>query len=153
MTPHPYFTDQSAALAEEFVGKAWKQVWLMGADTLIRLFAPRYYPGWDPPLQALRAFMGRAKIRVESRAGVPDGGVEKLEAWRERLGRGQMDTEGGDREWVKRIDIVGKKMESGRGVSSSAVREMVREGLWDKAEAMMPLEVGKWVKDEGFYRS
>ena len=66
----------------------------------------------------------------------------------ERLRRGEMEGVGGRREWAERIELV-----EGRGavISSTRVREMVREGDRGGLEALVTRGVAGWIWREGLY--
>jgi nicotinamide-nucleotide adenylyltransferase len=156
-----------------------EQIHLTGFDTLLRIFTPKYYPKHDPPLSALEPFLMhhrvRATIRVDpdspsenlkdaqktevgssTGAGAapktpdyttPEGQMKYLEDIRE----GSLEKEGMKREWADRVDLVVDEGGEAEGVSSTKVRDAVREGNWDQVGELVGPGVGVWIKERGLY--
>ncbi|PNY23823.1 Nucleotidylyl transferase [Tolypocladium capitatum] len=166
VTRMPFFHEKARAIAESgFYGEP-EQVFLAGFDTLIRIFNPKYYdkatapreeassPWPEPqqtPMQAvLGPFFARARLRVTMRPQDAWGTQEEQRAYVRGLEDGVLEDVGGRREWAQRVEVVdGDGM---GGVSSSRVREVVREGGVGEVDGMVDGEVMSWIEAEGLYR-
>ncbi|POR36420.1 Nucleotidylyl transferase [Tolypocladium paradoxum] len=165
VTRMPFFHDKARAISESGVYGAPEQVFLVGFDTLVRIFNPKYYNAaklgeaassspeqhQQTPMQAaLGPFFARARLRVTTRPGDAWGTQEEQRAYVRGLGDGVLDDVGGRREWARRVDVVdGGEM---GGVSSSRVRDVVRTGGLDGLDGMVDEEVRAWIEREGLYR-
>ena len=140
-----------------------QQIHLLGHDTLIRLFDPKYYPSSPTPLSPLSSLLGNQhRIRVARRpADRKDDNEEEDEEGDEQaallsaLSRGELEHLGAQRHWAERIELV--DIPGAAGVSSTAVRKMReeedqgrKEGQWKK---LMGQNVAEWVEREGLYVS
>ncbi|EXJ59169.1 hypothetical protein A1O7_06601 [Cladophialophora yegresii CBS 114405] len=153
-----------------------EQIHLTGFDTLLRIFTPKYYPKHDPPLSALEPFLEhhrvRATIRVDpdspsanlkdaqkteggSSSGAvsspdfstPEGQSKYLQGIRE----GALEQEGMKREWSDRVELVVDEEGEAQGVSSTKVRDAVKEGNWAQVRELVGASVGDWIKERGLY--
>lgn len=177
----PYFHEKSAALVEggfydgESAGPdrppaETEQVFLVGYDTLIRIFNPKYYP--PPPLlastggsgltthrasttpmqDALDPFFSRAKLRITMRTGDEWGEVEEQNAYLDDLlNEGGLEKAGGRMDWGARFEIVEGRKVDGDIVSSTSARSASRERDWDKLDLMVTPDVRWWIEHEGLY--
>lgn len=125
------------------------QVHLIGYDTLIRIFDPRYYPPAHT-LAPLAPFLGRHRLRATYRANADWGGRAEQDAYVRALREGEREAEGGRREWAERIRMV-PGIELGGTVSSTRAREAARRRDWDLLREMVPVGVEEWVRSEGLY--
>lgn len=170
----PYFHEKSAALAEggfykgepDMGGRAeTEQVFLVGYDTLIRIFNPKYYgsldsegrvfPGESAPIRkALDPFFARAKLRVTMRTGDEWGGVDEQTEYLEGLlGAGGLSNIGGSTDWGSRIQMV---EEPGLGadsdvISSTHARAAAKDQDTKKLDLMVTSEVRWWIEKEDLY--
>lgn len=179
LTTHPYFHQKSAAIAEadfykqpseedrgdktQADGKEPEQVILVGYDTLVRIFDPKYYgppsetagvssAGETPIRKALDPFFKRARLRVTMRTDAEWGGWEEQTAYLERLLRGdELEKIGGSKEWARRIEIVDGRKEGENVVSSTLAREAAKAQDWDRLGRLVPPEVKKWIEREKLY--
>ncbi|RUS18371.1 hypothetical protein BC937DRAFT_88831 [Endogone sp. FLAS-F59071] len=110
---------------------------IMGLDTILRLFSPRYYAP-TPVAQALQPFFARSRVVWANRAGIGDEEAEQF--W-----QSEDVAQFADR--VMRVQI-GEDMEA---VSSTKAREAVAEGKWEEVERLVG-DVTDFVKGEGLYR-
>ncbi|KAL6901320.1 hypothetical protein GGI43DRAFT_374380 [Trichoderma evansii] len=161
VTKMPYFHDKARVIAESgFYASAGspepEQIFLAGFDTVIRIFNPKYYntetmSGSEGGMRAaLGPFFDRARLRVTMRTDDEWGGESEQIEYVKGLGEGKLDEVGGDAEWAGRVDLVeGKK---GSGVSSSKVRELVKNGDGKSLEEMVDGEVLRWIDEEVLYR-
>ncbi|OCT52212.1 hypothetical protein CLCR_08764 [Cladophialophora carrionii] len=154
-----------------------EQIHLTGFDTLLRIFTPKYYPKHDPPLSALEPFLQhhrvRATIRVDADSpsanlkdaqktgaesgadagpttpdfGTPEGQVKYLEG----IQQGALEKEGMKREWSDRVDLVVDEDGEAQGVSSTKVRDAVKEGNWAQVRELVGPSVGNWIKETSLY--
>ncbi|KAK3944434.1 hypothetical protein QBC46DRAFT_374313 [Diplogelasinospora grovesii] len=173
LTTQPYFHDKSAAIAEsafyrpgggsEENGEALEQIFLVGYDTLIRIFDPKYYgppastggdsSTGDMPMQkALGPFFARAKLRVTMRTDADWGGEDDQAAHlADLLSTEGMKRIGGCSDWVARIEVVeGRKRGEGI-VSSTVARKAAANHDWNTLDKIVPPEVRKWVRREKLY--
>ncbi|ETI21876.1 hypothetical protein G647_05945 [Cladophialophora carrionii CBS 160.54] len=154
-----------------------EQIHLTGFDTLLRIFTPKYYPKHDPPLSALEPFLQhhrvRATIRVDPDSpsenlkdaqkteagsgagaapptrdfGTPEGQLKYLEG----IQQGALENEGMKREWSDRVDLVVDEDGEAQGVSSTKVRDAVKEGNWAQVRELVGPSVGDWIKETRLY--
>ncbi|KAI6352254.1 hypothetical protein MCOR25_009476 [Pyricularia grisea] len=167
LTTLPYFHDKSAALAavEETAfdpppaGRhPVEQVFLIGYDTLIRLFNPKYYSRTENGevvngiREALSPLFGRARARLTLRADADWGDREEQLAYLEAVTHGDaLEQAGGLKQWASRIDVA----ESGGApglVSSTSAREAATRGDWVRLRELVPPRVAAWVQDERLYQ-
>ncbi len=153
-----------------------EQIHLTGFDTLLRIFTPKYYPDHDPPLSALEPFLKhhrvRATIRVDpdspsenlkdaqktqtssqsSESQAPDfSTVEGQKKYHEDIKNGSLESEGMKRDWAGQVDLVLDESGDTQGVSSTNVRNAVKERNWQKVQQLVGPGVGQWIKDNGLY--
>ncbi|KAL7943836.1 Nucleotidylyl transferase [Trichoderma barbatum] len=156
VTTMPYFSDKARVIGEsgmyssssEGGGQEPEQVFLAGFDTVIRIFNPKYY-GEGGMKAALGPFFERARLRVTMRTDDEWGGEAEQEEYVRGLGEGKLDEVGGDAAWAGRVDLVEGR---GDGVSSSKVREMVKNGGKEGLEKLVDEEVMGWIEREGLYK-
>lgn len=157
VTTAPYYTDKSAAI-ESVDGQEWyssehvHHVHLIGYDTLIRFFGAKYYAEkFDPPFSALNPFFDAGhRLRVTLRPQDSEGGsVEEQKAFVKRLEDGEMEADGGEREWAKQVELVEPTPEA--GISSTKIREAAKVGDVKTEERLCTPSVAEWVQREGLY--
>lgn len=79
-------------------------------------------------------------------------GLEKQLNWaKDVLGVGELEKEGGRREWQNKIEIVMAEDE-GKGVSSTKARDAVKRGDWEDAEALCLESVAAWIRGFSLYQ-
>ena len=168
----PYFHEKSAALAEagfyngegDIDGVAeTEQVFLVGYDTLIRIFNPKYYGPLEstgqvstaesrPMQKALGPFFARAKLRVTMRTGDEWGGADEQTAYLQDL----MQTEGlskvgGNTDWGGRIEMVEGRNVGADIISSTYARAAAKERDSDRLDSMVTPEVRWWIEQGHLY--
>ncbi|EXJ86256.1 hypothetical protein A1O1_06626 [Capronia coronata CBS 617.96] len=169
----PYFTDKASCIDESKVykpsnGGTVEQIHLTGFDTLIRIFTPKYYPNYTPPLSALAPFLSRHRVRATVRvdtdspsanlkdaqgeSGLGFDTVEGQMAYVDRIARGEMEAQGLKREWANRVELVLDDSGEADGVSSTRVREAAKEGRFEEVEMLVGKRVAEWIKARGLYR-
>ncbi|KAK4149434.1 hypothetical protein C8A00DRAFT_18874 [Chaetomidium leptoderma] len=175
----PYFHDKSAALAEGgfyndgdapendgIMGEKTEQVFLVGFDTLIRIFNPKYY---GPPLestaqlagpaeevtpmqQSLDPFLARAKLRVTMRTGDEWGGADEQTGYLEDLLRADgLGKVGGNKDWGSRIDVVEGRKVGADIISSTHARAAAKDRDPKRLDLMVTPGVRWWIEQEGLY--
>ncbi|KAF2642308.1 Nucleotidylyl transferase [Massarina eburnea CBS 473.64] len=162
LTTEPYYTDKSVAIATTdppAYPAHPAHIHLVGYDTLIRFCNPQYYPSYTPPLSALAPFFDAGHgLEVTARpfdegdeSSRAFGTVEEQSVYVEGLRRteGALVDKGWKSEWGARVELV--LDESGKGVSSTRIRESVREGRWEDVGELCTEGVAAWVKDQGLY--
>ena len=153
LTNEPFYSDKSAAIDEEGTYLSNPSdpkpchVHLVGHDTFLRIFTPRYYSA-DPPLSALDTFFEQHALRITLRA---DSGSEEeqKETW-EALRRGDMDKDGGKRKWAERIEVVPEEQEA-VNVSSTDIRKACARGDWTRVKRDCTQRVTDWCRDRKLY--
>ncbi|KAH6851334.1 hypothetical protein B0I37DRAFT_390953 [Chaetomium sp. MPI-CAGE-AT-0009] len=168
----PFFHEKSAALAEGGFYKGERdmggrteteQIFLVGYDTLIRIFNPKYYGPIDsegqvsttepPPIRkALDPFFTRAKLRVTMQTGDEWGGPEEQTAYLDNLLRaGGPSNIGGSTDWVSRIQMVEGRKLGADAISSTRARVAAKDRDSDKLDLMVTSEVRWWIEQENLY--
>ena len=152
VTTLPYFHHKAAAIEESglYPDPPPEQVHLTGYDTLIRLLDPKYYPP-GRTLAPLEGFLGRHRVRVTYRTGSEWGGREEQEKYLRDLREGKREGEGGRREWADRFEMVEGREAGEEVVSSTKVRDAVREGDMEALSKLVTDGVGEWIVQEGLY--
>lgn len=155
VTTAPYYTDKSAAITSTAEGKEWypsnpRHIHLLGFDTLTRFFAPKYYQSFSPPLSALEPyFAAKHGLRATLRPDDAYGSEAEQRAFVQRLADGEMEVEGGKREWAGQVELVDATPKA--GVSSTVVRKAAKAGEWGTVGDLCTTGVADWVKEEGLY--
>ncbi|KXX73298.1 Nicotinamide mononucleotide adenylyltransferase [Madurella mycetomatis] len=163
----PYFHEKSAAIAESEFYKGegdggdakMEQLILVGYDTLIRIFNPKYYgspgsvaDGVTSMRRALAPFFARARLRVTLRTDDEWGNEEEQRAYLESLwkadGLGGAD---GSREWEGRIEMVEGRRVGADIISSTYARAAARDRDQDRLDALVTPEVRWWIDQERLY--
>lgn len=155
LTTAPYYTDKSLAISSEGAESypdSPKHVHLLGFDTITRFFAAKYYPKFDPPLSALNPYFDQGhRLRVTLRPSDEFGTVESQQEFIDRLARGEMEHEGGKREWASQVEVV--HAGEGVGVSSTRVRKAAKNQNWDEVRQLCTEGVGKAVQEGTIYET
>ncbi|KAB8621928.1 hypothetical protein FH972_026037 [Carpinus fangiana] len=147
LTTKPYYNDKSTAIEMDGVYEGTPEhVHLVGYDTFVRIFEPKYYAMHSPPLSALASYFNRHGLRVTLRPEEKWGGNEEQAKFWEKLRDGDMEGDGGKSEWADKIEVVESDAE-GVGVSSTQVREAAEHAQWDKVRRMCTESVGPWVHE------
>lgn len=151
VTTAPYYTDKSAAIEQD--GSEWypskpTHVHLLGFDTITRFFAPKYYPRFNPPLSALNPYFEAGhELRVTLRPDDDYGNEAEQRAFVKRLEDGEMEADGGKREWARQVELVPPRT----NISSTKVRNAAKQDDWETVEAFTTPGVAQWVKGEDLY--
>ncbi|KAF4551824.1 Hypothetical protein D9617_12g037140 [Elsinoe fawcettii] len=153
LTTAPYYTDKSAAISTE--GKdtypdSPRHIHIMGFDTITRFLAAKYYKDFDPPLAALNPYFDAGhELRVTLRPSDEYGSVEVQKAYIDRLGKGELEIEGGKREWAKQITTA--EASDGVGVSSTRVRKAAKAQHWDEVSELCTQGIANAVRENAVY--
>lgn len=155
VTTAPYYTDKSVAISKEasdiYPDKP-THVHLLGFDTITRIFAAKYYPKFNPPFSALNPYFDNGhKLRVTLRPSDEYGTVETQKAFIAKLGNGEMESDGGKKEWAAQIETI--QAVEGAGVSSTRVRKAAKEQDWEEVQKLCTDGVARAVQDEGVYKT
>lgn len=169
ITKQPYFIDKASAIEESHAYNSsppttttgtgdttMTQVHITGFDTLTRIFTPKYYPEYTPPLSALEPFLSRhrihATIRVESTSDNDEfGSVDSQREYLAGLARGDLEDQGLKREWATQVDLVVDESGDADGVSSTKARDCVSSGKLDDLGRYVGDGVRRWIVDRGLY--
>lgn len=150
VTKHPYFVDKAAAIeASDVYPTPLEQVHLTGYDTLIRILNPKYYPP-DHTLEPLASLFTKHRLRVTMRPGDDWGGREEQEEFLASLARGDRESEGGRREWAKKIQLVEGRAPGAPAVSSTKAREAAQSAV-EELRWLVPESVRQFVLSERPY--
>lgn len=150
VTKLPYFIDKAAAISHSNVyPDGLEQVHLTGFDTLIRIFNPKYYPP-EHTLQPLAPFLSQHRLRVTLRPDDEWGGREEQTSFLRCLALGEMERNGGEREWADRIELVEGKRPDEEVVSSTKARESLR-GDTDLLDQLVTPGVRDWLVSQRPY--
>ena len=169
----PYFHEKSVAIAELGFyngegdggdGRKMEQVFLVGYDTLIRIFNPKYYGPVEAistehavakataMQKALDPFFARSKLRVTMRTGDEWGNADEQKQYLEdMLKAGGLSKVGGSEDWGSRIEMVEGREVGADIISSTYARAAAEEKDMDKLELMITLEVRWWIEQEALY--
>ena len=153
VTTVPYYTDKSAAIENE--GSQWyppklKHTHLVGYDTLTRFFAAKYYQKFDPPFSALNPYFEAGhRLRVTLRPDDDYGSIEDQKAFLRKLEDGEMEKDGGKKEWAKQVELVPPNPKA--GVSSTRIRKAAKRRDWDEINQLCTPSVAQWVESEKLY--
>jgi nicotinamide-nucleotide adenylyltransferase len=118
----------------------------LGYDTLIRIFAPRYY---QPPNPDLHSSMEALLARDDSRIACARRGDVSPADERAFLTSDEV------REWAERgkIDMFDIPDARVQGISSTAIRAAASEGRWDVVSESVPIpEVVDIMRSKQLYR-
>ncbi|TIA11084.1 Nucleotidylyl transferase, partial [Aureobasidium pullulans] len=155
LTTAPYYTDKSLAISKEGIEHypdSPKHVHLLGFDTITRFFAAKYYPNFSPPLSALNPYFDEGhQLRVTLRPSDEYGTVKSQQEFVDQLARGDMEADGGRREWASQIEVV--HAEEGVGVSSTKVRTAAKKQDWAEVQHLCTEGVGRAVMDNTIYEN
>lgn len=155
VTTAPYYSDKSAAINDSSEGKKWypsspQHIHLLGFDTLTRFFAPKYYQSFSPPLSALAPYFEAGHgLRATLRPDEAYGSEAEQRAFVQRLADGELESEGGKREWAAKVELVDPTPQA--GVSSTVVRKAAKAGEWETVGSLCTEGVAGWVREEGLY--
>ena len=177
----PYFHEKSAALAQSdfYMGDAHRveekegqdtagaaemeQVFLVGYDTLIRIFNPKYYgpvgstahvgtAGTTPMQKALDPFFARAKLRVTMRTGDEWGDEDEQRGYIDSLLKAEgLSRVGGSKHWGSRIELVKGREVGADIISSTYARTAAKNRDSDKLNLMVSPGVRWWIEQDALY--
>ena len=153
VTTVPYYTDKSAAIETE--GSQWypskpNHIHLVGFDTITRFFDAKYYQKFDPPFSALNPYFNAGhRLRVTLRPDDEYGTIDEQKAFAKKLEDGEMEQEGGKREWAKQVDLIPPNPKA--GVSSTKIRKAAKRQAWDELAHLTTPGVREWVNSERLY--
>ncbi|CEL02668.1 Putative Cytidylyltransferase family protein (AFU_orthologue; AFUA_4G07310) [Aspergillus calidoustus] len=144
VTKKPYFVDKAAEIESAGIyPQGLEQVHLIGYDTLIRIFNPKYYPP-EHTLQPLEPFLSKHRLRVTMRPDSEWGSRAEQEAYLANIARGGRESEGAKPEWAQRIRLVEGKKPEEKSVSSTRAREAIRTKSQD-LEWLVPRDVQDFI--------
>ena len=155
VTKKARFVDKARAIEECEAyaisgGETVEQVHLTGFDTLIRLLDTKYYPP-DYTLAPLEGLFEKHRVRVTRRTGDAWGESEEQDEYMTKLRSGEMEDQGGRKEWAERIELVEGRKEGEEIISSTKVREASRNGDEVALMKLVTKGVGRWILDSDLY--
>ena len=154
VTKLPYFTDKAKAIEESGeYKKGTSQVHLTGFDTLIRILDSKYYPP-NHTLEPVMPFLEKHRLRVTYRTDDQWGARMAQDEYLKYIEEGKRDDVGARREWVSegRIELVEGRAEGEEVVSSTRVRQAVKEGNETLLRRLVTRGVAGWILEEGLYK-
>ncbi|ORY64152.1 uncharacterized protein BCR38DRAFT_434175 [Pseudomassariella vexata] len=165
ITTEPYFHSKSNAISgcDFYKGtdgtsaeaapssQGMEQVYLVGFDTLIRIFSPKYYPD-DSMKQALDPFFSHSQLRVTMRPDADWGDAKEQVAQLENLRAGKLEESGGRKEWADQVEMVEGRQEGDVVVSSTKVRGAVQKEDWESLKKLVSEDLSEWVRRAGLYK-
>ncbi|KAL2891235.1 putative nicotinamide mononucleotide adenylyltransferase [Ceratocystis lukuohia] len=167
LTTLPFFHSKAIALAELENGPdvsslgetlatsapaSVDQCYLVGFDTLVRIFNPKYYGGAAGMREALGPFFARARLSITMRLGSEWGSIADQQKYLEEMKKGGLENVGGCSEWLDRVELVEGRRPGEPVVSSTLVREAVRNGDERLLDVLVSERVKAWIKSEGLYK-
>ncbi|KAL7275977.1 hypothetical protein RUND412_001046 [Rhizina undulata] len=147
VTKHARFLDKSSELAKHYP-ELKEQVYLTGYDTLIRILDTKYYPP-AYNLEPLETVFRTNRIRCMFRLDDQWGGKREQEEYLSKIRDGSREAEGCKREWAEKIELVENEMEV--AISSTKVREAVRQKDEKVLDGLLTKGVKKWVLERNLY--
>ena len=159
VTKLPYFMDKSAAIISSGIyqpdrktheEEPIEQVHLVGFDTLIRIFNPKYYPPTHT-LAPLEPLFRHHRLRVTYRDDQDLGGKQEQDTYLQDIRDGKRGDEGGKREWTDKIEMVEGRGEGEEAISSTKIREAVAKHDVQGVKRLCTEGVANWVLEEGLY--
>ncbi|KAK2749614.1 hypothetical protein FQN57_005836 [Myotisia sp. PD_48] len=153
ITKQPYFVDKAISIANDngdIYPKDLVQTHLIGYDTLVRIFDPKYYPP-DHNLNVLEPFLSQHKLSVTLRVDTTWGGREEQLSFLTELGSGAMERIGGKREWVDRIEVA-ERGDAGEPVSSTRARDSARTGNTLLLQTLVTPRVQQYIMSQDLYK-
>lgn len=149
MAKAPYFHDKAKSIEEDEAFSTAQQVHLMGFDTLIRLFDPKYYPP-NEELRVLSPFLSRHRVRVTCRPDSEWGSRDDQQRYVRAISNGERAQDGADAEWGSRINLVDGKKDDEEVVSSTMARAAAKAHPKDLDRYVMP-SIRDWILSEELY--
>jgi len=151
VTKEPYFIDKAAAITSSGIYKNNpEQVHLIGYDTIVRLFNPKYYPP-QHTLAPLEPFLQAHRLRMTYRPDADWGDPKAQEDFVKGIREGTLEEKGGKRAWADRIELVDGRKVGEEIVSSTKVREAVRKGDREALKMLVTEGVVDWILQEELY--
>lgn len=146
----PFFHNKATALEESnFYPNQPEQVHLIGFDTLIRIFDPKYYPS-ERGLRVLAPFLGRHRLRTLLRVGDQWGSHEDQKQYVNDIALGKKVSKGGEPEWAQRITLVEAEEKEIAAMSSTLARSAVEQNR-DELGRYVDRGVEDWITSEDLY--
>ncbi|BDD56421.1 hypothetical protein MPDQ_001895 [Monascus purpureus] len=154
VTKKPYFVNKATEIESAGIyPRSIEQVHLIGYDTLIRVFNPKYYPP-EHTLKPLEPFLARHRLRVTERPDDEWGSAEGQMAFLQSLSNGALGFEGARPEWAERIQFVKGKDPDEQPVSSTRARQAAKgEANIHDLEWLVPSNVRDYVLSQNPYTS
>ena len=159
VTKLPYFMDKSAAIISSGIyqpdpktheEEPVEQVHLVGFDTLIRIFNPKYYPPTHT-LDPLEPLFRHHRLRVTYRDDQELGDKQEQDRYLQDIRDGKREDEGGKREWADKIEMVEGHGKGEEAISSTKIREAVAKRDVDGVKRLCTEGVANWIQEERLY--
>ncbi|KAI9680498.1 MAG: hypothetical protein M1817_003938 [Caeruleum heppii] len=156
VTTQPYFHDKASAISSfpPFAASdstpSPTQVHLIGFDTLIRIFDPKYYPP-SHTLDPIAPLLNQHRLRVTYRTDSEWGRDEEQKRYVDDIAQGKREQDGGKRDWAQRIDLVEGRTDGQDPISSTRVREAIQLSEMSALRKLVPHQVCEYVCSHRLY--
>lgn len=151
LTKQPFYTAKTTAIeASQAYPSQPQHIHLVGYDTFVRIFEPKYYADHNPPLSALSPLFARHGLRITLRPEPKWGDVDDQRKLWQRIQDGGLEADGGKREWAEQIEVVDSE-DKALGVSSTAIRQAAAGHDWDALGRLCTPAVSEWIQANGLY--
>jgi nicotinamide-nucleotide adenylyltransferase len=78
------------------------------------------------------------------------GQVAEQRSWLNRLEQGELEVDGGKREWSNQIELIEPNQQ--HGVSSTKIRKAAAESNWQAVKSLCPEVIASWIRDQELYK-
>lgn len=146
LTNHAKFVDKSSVIqdwAKEIENKELKYLFLVGFDTLIRIFDPKYYKPFGID-ETLTDFMQLNEFFCLTRTDEKNDDVDAQHQYVHDIASGETEL---PREWATKIHLV-EGDDNYLHISSSTIRKQTNEANW---EAQVVPTIAEYIKHEELY--
>ncbi|KAF8422116.1 hypothetical protein EV426DRAFT_186620 [Tirmania nivea] len=145
---HARFLDKTTALRKVY--PEGEMIFLIGFDTLIRFFSPKYYGGALAPLAPFFEKGNSILCCFRPMEGGSGEWKREQEMYLEEIREGKREGEGCPREWGTRVQMIDHELVA--PVSSTLVREAVINEDEEVLRNMLTKRVKGWILEKGLYR-
>lgn len=135
-----------AYLSTKFPGRPKPELrFVIGADTLTRFFADRYYTktpgGMDAAMRTF--FEDEGCTLISARRGGDEEKRNEEELMKNEWARNMVEK--------GKVIIAGTGLEDRVGISSTKVRNAVKDNNWETVDALVVPEIAKYIRESGLY--
>jgi nicotinamide-nucleotide adenylyltransferase len=158
LTKMPYFHDKASSIdrdsryayPKDGENVDAEQIYLIGFDSLVRIFDRKYYPP-EKGFSSLDPFL-KHRLRVTMRPDDQWGNRASQERFVDDIRAGRRAVEGIKRQWGERIELVEGKKEGEEVVSSTQARQAAKQKDSDMLGRMVIPSIKEWIETEALYK-